>query len=216
MEVHVTPETAKKLASCTCCPCREPRNPALPKYDHSLHNASDARHAPRSVRQRGAIGAGGMGEVYRARDTNLEAMWRSKSCRSRSHDPNASRDSARGEDARRVQPSEHRAHPWARTVRRDPPLVMELVDGDKLSQRISAGPIPPETLPIARRSRTPSRPRTTRHRPSRSEARQHQVRQTARSRCSISGWRRRSAIRQRPAPTRESPTMTRRRARLWA
>jgi hypothetical protein len=40
---------------------------------------------------------------------------------------------------------------------------MELVEGDDLSQRIARGAIPlDEALPIARQSRTPSKPRTTR------------------------------------------------------
>ena len=41
-------------------------------------------------------------------------------------------------------------------------LVMELVDGDDLSQRIAPGRFPHEALPIARQIAEPSRPRTPR------------------------------------------------------
>ena len=96
-----------------------PRTPERPNYNHSLHNASGARHPPRSVRSSRRPSA----RVAWAKSIGPEtrtsiATSRSKSCRTfrqRSGTPRAIR--ARGEDARRVEPSEHRSDPWPRNIR---------------------------------------------------------------------------------------------------
>jgi eukaryotic-like serine/threonine-protein kinase len=101
----------------------------------------------------GAIGAGGMGEVYRARDTRLNRDVAIKVL-----------PAAFTEDGERLQRFTREAqflaqlhHPNIATVfgleessgRRA--LVMELIDGQDLSARIRLGPIPlDEALPIAK------------------------------------------------------------------
>ena len=111
------------------------------------------------------IGAGGMGEVYRARDTRLgrdvaikilPAVFTS--------DPERL---ARFEREARVLASLN--HPNIATIHGVeegdgvPALVMELVDGETLAERIARGPLPsPTRWRSPRRSPTRSRPRTRR------------------------------------------------------
>jgi eukaryotic-like serine/threonine-protein kinase len=99
------------------------------------------------------IGAGGMGEVYRARDTNLGREVAIKVL-----------PDAFAQDPDRVARFEREAktlaslnHPNIAIIhgleksQSMYALVMELVDGEDLSQRIARGPIPlDEALPIAR------------------------------------------------------------------
>src|SRR5262245_38711895 len=100
-----------------------------------------------------AIGAGGMGEVYRATDTNLGRQVAIKVL-----------PEAFAQDPERVARFEREAktlaslnHPNIAIIhgleksQGTYALVMELVDGEDLSQRIARGPIPiDEALPIAK------------------------------------------------------------------
>ena len=99
------------------------------------------------------IGAGGMGEVYRARDTKLGRDVALKVL-----------PAAFAADAERMARFEREArllaalnHPHIAAIygleesSGTPALVMELVEGPTLAERIAAGPIPlDEALPIAR------------------------------------------------------------------
>src|SRR5262245_43459552 len=100
-----------------------------------------------------AIGAGGMGEVYRATDTNLGRDVAIKVL-----------PEAFAQDPERVARFEREAktlaslnHPNIAIIyglekaQGSCALVMELVEGEDLSQRIARGPIPlDEALPIAK------------------------------------------------------------------
>src|ERR1044071_2506498 len=89
------------------------------------------------------IGAGGMGEVYRARDTRLDRIVAIK--------VSAEQFSERFEREARLISSFN--HPHICTVYDVGPnyLVMELVEGPTLADRIAEGPVPPdEALAIAR------------------------------------------------------------------
>ena len=110
------------------------------------------------------LGAGGMGEVYRARDTGSGATWRSRSCRrSFTRDPDRL---ARFEREARVLASLN--HPnigaiygleEADGVRA---LVLELVEGETLADRIGAARCHRPTRWQSRdRSPTRSKPRTS-------------------------------------------------------
>ena len=110
------------------------------------------------------IGVGGIGEVYRARDTKLGRDVAIKSCRGSS--PAIGR-LARFEREARVLASLNDPHIGAIYGLEDadgvPALVLELVPGQTLNDRIARGPIPlNETLILAGRSRTRSRRRTRR------------------------------------------------------
>ena len=99
------------------------------------------------------IGEGGMGQVYRAPDTTLSRHVAIKvlpALRVRLRTVGAFR--ARSPDPRVAESSQHRRiyglEEVCRPVRA---LVMELVEGDDLSQRIATGAIPiDEALPIAK------------------------------------------------------------------
>src|SRR5947208_4366431 len=89
------------------------------------------------------LGAGGMGEVYRARDTRLDRLVALK--------VSAEAFSDRFEREARVISSLN--HPHICTLHDIGPnyLVMELVEGETLAERIARGPVPlAEALPIAR------------------------------------------------------------------
>ena len=100
-----------------------------------------------------AIGAGGMGEVYRATDTNLKRAVAIKVLpASVSNDPERL---ARFQREAEVLASLNHPHiaqiyGWEKSEGTTA-LVMELVEGEELSQRIARGPIPlDEALPIAK------------------------------------------------------------------
>jgi serine/threonine protein kinase len=100
-----------------------------------------------------AIGAGGMGEVYKSIDTNLKRAVAIKVL-----PPSFSGDPERlARFQREAEVLASLNHPNIATIcgleKSDgtTALVMELVEGEDLSQRISRGPIPfDEALPIAK------------------------------------------------------------------
>ena len=109
-----------------------------------------------SVHER--IGAGGMGEVYRAHDSKLH---RDVALKVLAADLIADNDQQRQDHMRRFRSEAHALaalnHPNIAAIygleEADgvTALVMELVDGSTLADRIARGPIPPaEALPIAR------------------------------------------------------------------
>jgi len=113
----------------------------------------DAGHRIGTYEIVGAIGAGGMGEVYRAADTNLARQVAIKVL-----------PEAFAQDAERLARFEREAktlaalnHPNIAQIygleksHGTYALVMELVEGEDLSQRIARGPVPlDEALPIAK------------------------------------------------------------------
>src|SRR5687767_6113178 len=99
------------------------------------------------------IGAGGMGTVYRARDTRLDRTVAIKVLSSHgAADPQMRERLAR--EARAVSTLSHPNICALYDVGSDDGndyLVMELLDGDSLAQRIARGPLPvPQALRIAR------------------------------------------------------------------
>src|SRR5262249_8661531 len=89
-----------------------------------------------------AIGAGGMGEVYKARDTRLDRVVAIKLCKEQFSEPFE-------REARAVAALNH---PNICTLHDVGPnyLVMEYIEGPGLHELIAAGPIPlAEALPIA-------------------------------------------------------------------
>ena len=126
----------------------------------------------------GLLGVGGMGEVYRARDTRLGRDVAIKIL------PRAFKDDpdrlARFEREARLLASLNHPHIGAIYGLEDADgvnaLVMELVEGEDLSQRLARGPMPiDEALPIATADRRGPRSRArARHHPPGSETREHQ------------------------------------------
>jgi Tol biopolymer transport system component len=101
----------------------------------------------------GAIGAGGMGEVYRARDTRLHRDVAIKVLPDAfASDPERLARFDREAQALAALNHPHIAHVYGvEAVSRGRAIVMELVEGEDLAQRLARGPIPvDEALPIAR------------------------------------------------------------------
>ncbi len=125
-----------------------------------------------------AIGAGGMGEVYRARDTKLNRDVAIKVL-PYAFAADADRLARFGREAQLLASLNHPniAHVHGLEESGNTrALVMELVEGDDLSQRLDRGPLPlSEALPVAQADCrcARSRPRCRDH-PSRSEAGEHQ------------------------------------------
>jgi Tol biopolymer transport system component len=101
-----------------------------------------------------ALGAGGMGEVYRARDTRLDRDVAIKIL-SQAFASDADRLARFEREAKMLAALNHphiaQIYGLETIAAGGCALVLELVDGDDLSQRIGRGPIPlDEALPIAR------------------------------------------------------------------
>src|SRR5215831_19185906 len=91
------------------------------------------------------IGAGGMGEVYKARDTRLDRLVAIKLVHARCSDRFE-------QEARAIAQLNHANICTLYDVGPDY-LVMEYIDGRTLKDRLAAGPVPvPEALEIARQS----------------------------------------------------------------
>ena len=140
-----------------------------------------------------AIGAGAMGEVYRAWDTKLHVTSRSRSFRRVAADPSGSRDSS-------ARPAR-----WPRSITPTSPTSMAskapasrnrhgVRRGCRWRRSSRAGrSLVDEALGSRNRSPRPSRRRTHRDRASRPEAGQCQGRPDGVVRCSISAWPRHSS-----------------------
>ena len=87
-----------------------------------------------------AIGAGGMGEVYKARDTRLDRMVAIKVL----PDHIAQREDVRARFEREARAVASLNHPNICSLFDIGPgyMVMELIEGETLAQRIEKGPIP--------------------------------------------------------------------------
>ncbi len=99
------------------------------------------------------IGVGGMGEVYRATDTNLKRDVAIKVLPASvaGDAERLARFQREAEVLACAQSSEHRGDLWSGAIGRHHALVMELVEGPTLADRIAQGPIPiDEALPIAK------------------------------------------------------------------
>ena len=109
------------------------------------------------------LGAGGMGEVYRARDTRLERVVALKVL---PHGVTVSPD-ALARFQREARAASALSHPNICTiydVGSDPPFIaMELLEGETLQQRLARGPMEARTLSTSRSPLpTRSQPRTAR------------------------------------------------------
>ena len=94
-----------------------------------------------------------MGEVYRARDTQLDREVALKVVSDGFvHDPDRiARFQREAHLLAALNHPAHRRHLWPRGSQRRAVLVLELVEGDTLADRLKAGPLPlAEAVPIAR------------------------------------------------------------------
>ena len=150
------------------------------------------------------LGAGGMGEVYRAATRGSTGPSRSRSCRAPLVEPRVRQRFER--EAKTISQLKHPHICTLYDVGHDGGvdyLVMEFLEGETLADRLAQGALPPEQV-CATESRSPTRStgRTGRDRPSRSEARQRHAdevgREAPRLRPGEGGGRRR----------RSSPALT--------
>ena len=148
-----------------------------------------------------AIGAGGMGEVYKARDTRLDRTVAVKVL----PDHIAQRDDLRSRFEREARAVASLNHPNICTLHDIGPgyMVMELIEGETLAARIEKGALPLDQALKRRPDCRRARPRASRRRhPSRREAAEHHADARMAGRCSTSGW---------PSRRRRSPRPSRRR-----
>ena len=179
VESRLAPPSGRQAASWNRTNARRRSRLRFPLRPRDRCTAGSVNLAIRSVTTRffEFIGAGGMGEVYRARDTNSIATSRSRSCLRHSRSiPIVLRAFER-----EAQVLASLNHPNIAAIYglEEPDgvqaLVLELVEGPTLASRI-AGPMPvDEALSIGRQIAEASKPPTRGHRPSRSQARQHQA-----------------------------------------
>jgi serine/threonine protein kinase len=114
------------------------------------------------------LGAGGMGEVYRARDTRLDRTVAIKVLPQHLSEQHASRERFERE-ARAISSLNHPhvCHLYDVGVDRGTTyLVMEYLEGQTLADRLRKGPVPPEQVLLRRRGGR----RTGRCAPSRNRA----------------------------------------------
>ena len=139
-------------------------------------NGASPWHPSRTLRDLSALGAGGMGEVYRAKDTRLgrEVAIKMLPAEMVASIPSGCARFEREASRLRAQPSAHRHALRSRHERGGPYLVLEKIEGQSLRQLLTPGRCRCERV-LALGAQIADGPREgarRRHRPPRSQARQ--------------------------------------------